>query len=130
MINDIKRVITMWLSNPINIRLAIIFTYSMVLYMMYLNLTMHEFIFVSVVLCLNAFFVRLSGVARGMFMAMIEREAFTSIIKEMKKQAREGTPGDGKEVGPWSRSWEMGEDQFDKLFKKIKKMDKKKTKKK
>ena len=33
--NDIKRLITIWLSNPLNIRLAILFTYSMVLYMMY-----------------------------------------------------------------------------------------------
>ena len=126
MINDIKRLITIWLSNPLNIRLAILFTYSMVLYMMYINLTMHEFIFVSVLLCLNAFFVRLSGVAKGMFMAMIEREAFTSIIKEMKKQEREGTPTDGKEVGPWSNSWLKGEDKFDKLFKKIKKRKDKK----
>ncbi len=105
--NDIKRLITIWLSNPLNIRLAILFTYSMVLYMMYINLTMREFIFVSVLLCLNAFFVRLSGVARGMFMAMIEREAFVNIIKDLKKSSK-GTPVDGWEVGPWPDRWLKG----------------------
>ena len=118
MINDIKKTITSWLSNPINIRLAILFTYSMVLYMMYINFTMREFIFVSLMLSLGAFFVRLSGLARGMFMAMIEKETLESFMKEMRKLQKKNkrnkskyyindclTPPDGEEVGPYEE-WE------------------------
>ena len=48
--SNINTFVTKWLSNPINITLILVLTYSMALYIMYMNLDMREFMFVSLLL--------------------------------------------------------------------------------
>ena len=83
--SNINTFVTKWLSNPINITLILVLTYSMALYIMYMNLDMREFMFVSLLLIIGAFFVRILGVARGMVVATLERERINRFMNELKK---------------------------------------------
>ena len=89
--NDINKKITNWFSNPINLRLLILLTYSVVLYTMYNNLTMHEFIFTFIVLLVFALLVRIQGIARGIFIATIERQFLEEVTRNLfKKNNKKG----------------------------------------